>query len=154
MNILGLNSRMWKEFFKFKNHVEIKRNRSWKSGDCFQVRGVCVCNSFSVGPMGANNYFIVEAWLIYNRVDKMWVPVIVEVIPVNQEVACKFMFITFLFSPHLQCICEVLFCDSHTCVHTHPRHTMILQLSFCRCSFFLILIAVTLVPPVSDQARS
>lgn len=58
---------------------------------------MCVCNSFSVGPKGANNQTIVEAWLFYNRVDKMWLPVIVEAIPVNQEVACKFFFIAFLF---------------------------------------------------------
>lgn len=42
----------------------------------------------------------------------MWLPVIVEAIPINQEVACKFMFITLLFFLHLQGICEVLFCDS------------------------------------------
>lgn len=27
----------------------------------------------------------------------MWLPVIVETIPVNQEVPCKFMFVAFVF---------------------------------------------------------
>lgn len=58
------------------------------------------------------NCFVVEACLFCNRDDETWLTITVELIPVNQEVACKFMFIT-PFPLYLWYICEVLLCDLH-----------------------------------------
>lgn len=70
----------------------------------------------------------------------MWLPVIVETIPVNQEVPCKFMFVAFFFFlPHLRCICKVLFS-----VFTPLSHNILWFCSFlfCRSCYLLNLIAV------------